>query len=319
MQIFLQIILLALGFAMLVKGADWLVQSASAIAERAGISKLIIGLTIVAMGTSAPEAAISISASVKGSAPIAVGNVVGSNILNVLLILGLTAIITPLQVHETTIRYEIPFVFFVTVIFVLLGLSDHEIGRIDGIILWVLFIAYFCYLYYTSTRHRKRKKDARDDAPQEEKKPTPVRILILFFVLGLAMIIIGSNISVDAATKIAEIFGVSQRVIGLTIVAIGTSLPELVTSVTAAVKKEADIAVGNIVGSNIFNVLFVIGTASIITPVAYEQKFFFDSIAAVLSIVLLWLCVFMFKKRTLQRWGGIVMVACYAFYFGYIL
>ncbi len=327
MQIFLQIFLLILGFAMLVKGADWLVASASAMAGRLGISKLVIGLTIVAMGTSAPEAAISISASVKGSAPIAIGNILGSNILNVLLILGVTAVITPLAVHETTVKYEIPFVFFVTVIFALLGLSDNEIGRFDGMILWVLFIAYFCYLYFTSQKHRKHSHHAGAGKPAQEPPAEGGKSyetmaawkLILIFLIGLALIIFGSNLSVDAATKLAEMFGISKRVIGLTIVAIGTSLPELVTSVTAAVRKEADIAVGNIVGSNIFNILFVIGTASIITPVAYESKFLFDSIVAVAAIILMWLCVFLVKRRTLERWGGIIMFAAYAFYFGFLL
>ena len=322
MQILLQIVLLIVGFALLVKGADWLVTGASGIAERAGISKLVIGLTIVAMGTSAPEAAISISASVKGSAAIAVGNVLGSNIMNVLLILGLTAVITPLAVHVSTIKYEIPFVFFVTVIFALIGLRDKAVGRVDGIILLVLFIAYLCYLYYMSKNqkaHRHKKKDEPDQEAEEEKKARPLWMLLLFFVIGVACVIIGSNVTVNAATALARILKISERIIGLTIVAFGTSLPELVTSVTAARQKEADIAVGNIVGSNIFNILFVIGTAAVITPVAYEAKFTIDSIVAILSSVLLWICVVFHKRRTLQRWGGIVMLFCYALYFGYLI
>ncbi len=318
MQIFLQILILIAGFALLVKGADWLVDGAAGIAERAGMSKLVIGLTIVAMGTSAPEAAISISAAVKGSADIAVGNVLGSNILNVLMILGLTAVITPLAVHKTTVKYEIPFVFFITVIFALVGLRDKVLGRVDGAVLWVLFIAYLFYLYYMSKKQRPHKKH-KQDVPEEEPVRQPLWKLILLFLVGLGLIIFGSNIAVDAATTIAEILGVSQRIIGLTIVALGTSLPELVTSVTAARKKEADIAVGNIVGSNIFNLLFVIGTAALITPVPYEAKFVFDSVVAILSIVLLWGCVFLPKRRTLQRWGGIIMLVCYALYFGFLL
>ena len=322
MQILLQIVLLIVGFALLVKGADWLVTGASGIAERAGISKLVIGLTIVAMGTSAPEAAISISAAVKNSAAIAVGNVIGSNIMNVLLILGLTAVITPLAVHDSTIKYEIPFVFFVTVIFALIGLRDKAVGRVDGIILLVLFIAYLCYLYYMSKNqkaHRHKKKDEPDQEAEEEKKARPLWMLLLFFVIGVACVIIGSNVTVNAATALARILKISERIIGLTIVAFGTSLPELVTSVTAARRKEADIAVGNIVGSNIFNILFVIGTAAVITPVAYEAKFTIDSIVAILSSVLLWICVVFHKRRTLQRWGGIVMLFCYALYFGYLI
>ena len=321
MQITVQILLLILGFALLVKGADWLVKGASGIAEKAGVSKLVIGLTIVAMGTSAPEAAISISASVKGSAGIAVGNVLGSNILNILVILGLTAVIVPLSVHESTIKYEIPFVFFITIIFALLGLTDNEIGRADGAILWVLFIAYLSYLYYMSSRQRARrhKKEQQEAAAQEEKQIHPLWLLLVLFVVGVAMVIIGSNVVVNAATAIARMAGISERVIGLTIVALGTSLPELVTSLTAARKKEADIAVGNIVGSNIFNLLFVIGTAALISPVAYEAKFTVDSIVAIACALLLWVCVVFHKRRVLQRWGGVIMLVGYALYFGLLL
>ena len=303
---------------MLVFGANWLVDGASGIASRAGISKLVIGLTIVAMGTSAPEAAISISAAVKGTSAIAVGNILGSNILNSLLILGLASVIMPLKVHESTVKYEIPFVFFATILFVILGLSDNEIGRGDGLVLWVLFIAYLCYLFYMSkySKDSHKKKEKEKEEPKPEK---PVWKLILLFVVGVALVVLGSNFTVDAATNIARIIGISERVIGLTIVALGTSLPELVTSVMAATKHEADIAVGNIVGSNIFNLLFVIGTAALITPVAYEQKFLFDSIVAILSVALLWFCVVFYKKRTLQRWEGIVMLMAYALYFGFLI
>ena len=235
-----------------------------------------------------------------------------------LVILGLTAVITPLAVHKTTVKYEIPFVFFITVIFALIGLRDKVLGRVDGAVLWVLFIAYLFYLYYMSKKQRPHKKH-KQDVPEEEPVRQPLWKLILLFLVGLGLIIFGSNIAVDAATTIAEILSVSQRIIGLTIVALGTSLPELVTSVTAARKKEADIAVGNIVGSNIFNLLFVIGTAALITPVPYEAKFVFDSVVAVLSIVLLWVCVFLPKRRMLQRWGGIIMLVCYALYFGFLL
>ena len=321
MQILLQLLLLIAGFIFLVKGADWLVEGAAGIAEKAGISKLVIGLTIVAMGTSAPEAAVSISASVKNSADIAVGNVLGSNIMNILVILGLTAVITPLAVQASTVKYEIPFVFFISVIFALIGLLDGQIGRLDGVILWVLFIAYLTYLYFMSKADRANRYlgEEHEEDEEEEEKPRPVWQLAVLFLVGLALIVFGSNLAVDAATAIAKLIGVSERFIGLTIVALGTSLPELVTSVTAARRDEADIAVGNIVGSNIFNLLFVIGTAALIAPVAYESKFIFDSVVAVLSVVILWICVFFFKRRTLQRWGGIVMLVCYALYFGYIL
>lgn len=313
MDIFIQILLLVLGFVMLIKGADWFVDGAAGIAARFGIPSLVIGLTIVAMGTSAPEAAISISAAFKNSADIAVGNVIGSNILNVLIILGLTAIITPLAVQKSTIRYEIPFVILITVVFGLLGLFDNVIGLLDGIILWVLFIAYLAYLFIMA---KKGKDQQEDDIEIPGKKKMPR--LIIFGIIGIVLVIFGSNITVDAATNIARTFGMSERFIGLTIVALGTSLPELVTSVTAAIKKNADIAIGNIVGSNIFNILFVIGTSAIITPVAYQAQFLVDTIVCVAAVALLLVCLFN-KDKKLKRWAGILMLLCYAGYFTYIM
>lgn len=313
MEIFIQILLLILGFAMLIKGADWFVDGAAGIAKRFGIPSLIIGLTIVAMGTSAPEAAISISAAFKGSADIAVGNVVGSNIMNVLIILGLTAIITPLAVQKSTIKYEIPFMILITVVFGLLGLFDNVIGFLDGIILWALFIAYLAYLFIMAKKGKGEEED-NVDIPEKTKMPR----LIIFGLIGVVLVIFGSNITVDAATNIARTFGMSERFIGLTIVALGTSLPELVTSITAGIKKNADIAIGNIVGSNIFNILFVIGTSALITPVAYQPQFLFDTVVCVATAVLLLLCL-LNKDKKLKRWAGILMLLCYAGYFTYII
>lgn len=311
-----QIVLLIIGFVMLIKGADWFVDGAAGIADKLHIPQLIIGLTIVAMGTSAPEAAISISASVQGSADIAVGNVLGSNILNVLIILGITSIITPLAVQKSTVKYEIPFVIIISVIFGLIGLFDNSIGFIDGILLWVLFIAYIAYLFIM-TKKGKIQSDESDDE-DNDKKPKKVWQLILFGIIGIALVVLGSNITVNAATEIATMFGMSERFIGLTIVALGTSLPELVTSITAALKKNADIAIGNIVGSNIFNILFVIGTSALITPVAYQSQFLIDSIFCVATAMLLLLLV-LNKDKKLKRWGGIIMLICYAGYFVYLI
>lgn len=311
-----QIVLLIIGFVMLIKGADWFVDGAAGIADKLHIPQLIIGLTIVAMGTSAPEAAISISASVQGSADIAVGNVLGSNILNVLIILGITSIITPLAVQKSTVKYEIPFVIIISVIFGLIGLFDNSIGFIDGILLWVLFIAYIAYLFIM-TKKGKIQADESDDE-DNDKKPKKVWQLILFGIIGIALVVLGSNITVNAATEIATMFGMSERFIGLTIVALGTSLPELVTSITAALKKNADIAIGNIVGSNIFNILFVIGTSALITPVAYQSQFLIDSIFCVATAMLLLLLV-LNKDKKLKRWGGIIMLICYAGYFIYLI
>ena len=311
MEIVLQIFLLILGFTMLIKGADWFVDGASAVADRLGIPQLIIGLTIVAMGTSAPEAAISISAAIKESADIAVGNVLGSNILNVLVILGLTAIITPLAVQKSTIKYEIPFMILITVVFGILGLVDNTVGLLDGIILWALFIAYLAYLFIMA-----KKGMAEQEEDNKPKGSLPK--LIIFGIIGVALIICGSNVTVDAASALARMFGMSERFIGLTIVALGTSLPELVTSVTAAIKKNADIAVGNIVGSNVFNILFVIGTSALITPVAYQPQFFVDSIICVATAVLLLICL-LNKEKKLKRWGGVLLLVCYAGYFVYLI
>lgn len=313
MEIIIQVLLLVVGFTMLIKGADWFVEGASKIADKLGIPQLIIGLTIVAMGTSAPEAAISISASLKGSADIAVGNVVGSNIMNVLVILGITSLIIPLAVQKSTIKYEIPFVLIISVIFAAIGLTDNVVGRGDGLILWGLFIIYLSYLFRMA-----KKGQASIEEGEEAKENESILKMIALILVGCVLIVVGSNISVDAATRLAEIFGMSERLIGLTIVALGTSLPELVTSVTAGLKGKADIAVGNIVGSNIFNILFVIGTSALITPVAYQANFLVDSIVCIATVALLLVCV-LNKDNKLKRWGGIVMLLCYGAYFVYLI
>ena len=309
MEILLQVLLLVVGFVMLMKGADWFVEGASQIADRLGIPQLVIGLTIVAMGTSLPEAAVSISAATQGSAEITIGNVVGSNIMNVLVILGLTAVVCVIPVQKSTVRYEIPFMILITAVLAGLGLADNQVSRPEGLILWAFMILYLFYLL----------RMAKNGTGGEEAggKKRPVWLLILMVLVGAAMIVFGSDITVDAATAIAKFFGMSERFIGLTIVAFGTSLPELVTSVTAALKGKTDIAVGNIVGSNIFNILFVVGTTALITPVAYNSAFLVDSIIAVAAALFLFLCVSRNKK--LGRLGGILMLAAYAGYFVYLI
>lgn len=310
MEILFQVLLLAVGFVMLIKGADWFVDGSSGIATKFGIPQLVIGLTIVAMGTSAPEAAVSISAAFSGNADITIGNIVGSNILNILIILGLSSVIVPIAVAPSTIRVETPFMIAITVVMLLLGL-DGVISLIDGIIFLVLFAAYLAYLFWMA------KKDKNKESEDEATKNISVVKAIIFAVIGLVLIVFGSNVTVDAATKIAQAVGVSERFIGLTIVALGTSLPELFTSVTAARKGNADIAIGNIVGSNIFNILFVVGISAIIIPVPFDPKFIFDSIIAIAAGVLLLLCCLWTKK--LKRWAGITMLLGYAAYFVVIL
>ncbi len=311
MDILIQIVLLVIGFAMLMKGADWFVEGASAVADRLGIPLIVIGLTIAAMGTSLPEAAVSISAATKGSAGITIGNVVGSNIMNVLVILGLTGVIRKVSVQKNTIRYEIPFTIVITALLAGLGLMDQKINRLEGVILWAFMILYLAYLYWL-TKHGV----PLEDMPEVDKSE-PVWKMILMIVVGIVMIVWGSDISVDAATALAKMFGMSERLIGLTIVAFGTSLPELVTSVTAAIKGKADIAVGNIVGSNIFNILFVVGTTALITPVTYSMDFLVDSLVAIGTMILLLVCVA--RKKELGRPAGIVMLLAYAGYFVYLI
>ncbi len=307
MEVILQLFILIFGFLLLVKGADFFVDGSSKIAKKFGISELIIGLTIVAMGTSAPETAVSIAAALKGTADISIGNVVGSNILNILIILGISATIRTIKVGKTTIKYEIPFMIAISALLLLLGL-DGTIDFKDGIILWLLFIAYLTYLIIM----------AKKDKQKEEKKSKVILWQVILATLGgLALIIVGSDISVDAASKIARYAGLSERFIGLTIVALGTSLPELITSVTAAFKGNNDIAIGNIVGSNIFNILFVIGTSSLILPITFASTFKIDSLVMIGAALLLFICSL--RKQKLDRFSGILMLLSYALYFILVL
>lgn len=309
MEILFQFLLLVLGFVMLVKGADWFVDGAAGIADKFGIPQLVIGLTIVAMGTSAPEAAVSITAALKGNAAITIGNVVGSNILNVLIILGITAVIITVAVAKSTVRYEIPYMIFITLLLMGFGYTGGNISFVEGIILWIAFIAYLTYLFIMA-------KNNKEEAEEESKKK-PVWLLIVLVVIGLVLVVWGSDVTVDAATSIAKAAGLSERFIGLTIVALGTSLPELFTSVSAAIKGKADIAIGNIVGSNVFNILFVVGTTALITPVVFVSSFIIDTLVAAAAGILLWICVW--KNQKLKRAGGIVMLLGYAAYFVYLI
>ena len=268
MEVMMQLGLLAVGFVLLVKGADWFVEGASKVAEKFGIPQLVIGLTIVAMGTSLPEAAVSVSAALKGSAEITIGNIVGSNILNVLLILGLTAVVRPVAVQKSTVRYEIPFVILVSALLMGIGYTDQVVGRVDGILLWALMI---CYLIYLLVMSKKGVPLPEEDMPEKDK-PMPVWKMLMLIVLGGVMIVAGSK---------------------------------------------ADIAVGNIVGSNIFNILFVVGTSALITPVAYAQTFLVDSIVCIAAVILLWLCVC--KNKRLGRVGGFIMLLGYGGYFIYLM
>lgn len=308
MELVLQLVLLTVGFFMLVKGADVFVDGAAGIADKFGIPQLVIGLTIVAMGTSAPEAAVSITAALKGNADITIGNIVGSNILNVLIILGITAVIVAVSVQKSTVQYEIPFMLVITVLLAFFGYTNGHITFSEGVILWIAFLIYLTYLFIMAKNNKEES---------EEIQKRPVWMLILFVIAGLILVVWGSDVTVDAATEIAKAAGLSQRFIGLTIVALGTSLPELVTSVSAARKGKADIAIGNIVGSNIFNILFVIGTTALITPVVFQAGFLIDCLISLAAGILLWLCVF--RDRKLGRVGGVLMLLAYVAYFVYLV
>ena len=301
-----QIIILLVGFIFLVKGADWFVEGAANIARKLGIPQLIIGLTIVAMGTSMPEAAVSITAALQQNAGITIGNVVGSNILNIFIILGITSLITNVKIHKSTIHYEIPFMIFITIMLIIFGITDMKITFIEGIFLWILFLAYLVYLFIM----------AKNGENQDEEKNVPIWKCLGFILIGGIFVIKGSDFAVSGASAIARYFGMSERFIGLTIVAFGTSLPELVTSVTAAKRGNAGIAIGNIVGSNIFNILFVIGTTSLICNVPFESKFLVDTIIAIIAGLILWFGTM--KHQELRKPCGIVMLLCYMFYFIYL-
>ena len=307
MTLIFEMLLLALGFFLLVKGADWFVDGASGIAAKLHIPQLVIGLTIVAMGTSAPEAAVSISAALKGSADITIGNIVGSNILNILIILGLASALIPIAVAKSTLRVDIPFMLLITGLLLVLG-WDGTVSLMDGIILVVLFMAYLGYMLYMALKGNPEEEPAKD---------LKLWQALLYTGGGLALIVLGADVTVDAATTLAKLFGMSERFIGLTIVALGTSLPELFTSVTAARKGNADIAIGNIVGSNIFNILFVVGLSALIVPVPFASTFRIDTIVAVAAGVAL--LIFAVWKKKLIRWHGLVMLAGYAAYFLYLL
>lgn len=313
MAIVIQIGLLILGFALLVYGADFFVDGASRVADRLKIPQIVIGLTIVAFGTSAPEAAVSITAGLKGSADIAVSNVVGSNIMNIFIILGLSCLITPLMVQKTTAKIDIPIVILSSAAVPVLGMLGGSIGLVDGLILWAGMIGFLIYLI------RIALKDKPQEEENQDEKKANIFFLIFKIILGGAAIVLGSTIAVDAASALATMAGWGERLIGLTIVAFGTSLPELVTSVVAATKKKADIAVGNIVGSNIFNVLFVLGTTALVTPggVPFQSAFLIDCAVAVIAAVLLF--IFVIKDFKLKRFGGIVMLLVYAVYFVYLI
>lgn len=310
---------LVVGFALLVKGADWFVDGSSNIAKLLRVPPILIGLTIVALGTSSPEATVSIIAALEGTADVSIGNVIGSNIFNITLTVGLAAFIFPLQVQNETIKKEIPFTLLASVALLVLmsdiflqGLSSNMITRSDGVIL-LLFLTIF--MYYIIEVGLKSRKESREEEISNEDISWGKNGIIT--IIGLAGIIGGGQLVVTNATEIAYSLGMSETLVGLTIVAIGTSLPELVTSISAALKKESEIALGNIVGSNIFNILFVLGASSVITPLAINEKIFTDIwLMIILTILLL---IFSRTKYRIGRKEGLILALFYIAYMVFII
>ncbi len=307
----LDIGILIAGFLVLIKGADWLVGGASALARKHNVSDLAIGLTVVAFGTSAPELVVNVFAALQDHQAIAFGNVVGSNNFNLFIILGIAGIITPLAVHSTTVFREIPLSFIAILLMFLLAndffLSDsHVLSRVDGLILLTMFVLFLFYV----------KNQLKVDIPEPEephKQYTTLKIWGLI-IIGLAGLIAGGRLVVDSALRIATEFGISEKIIGLTIVAAGTSLPELATSVVAALKKNNDIAVGNIVGSNIFNIFLILGVSSVIRPLQYDHTFNADISFLALGTVALFVMMFSGGRKKLDRWEAAILLAAYVFY-----
>ncbi|MBH1971674.1 calcium/sodium antiporter [Moraxellaceae bacterium AER2_44_116] len=309
------LLLLLAGLVLLTFGADVLVKGASSLAGSLGISPLIIGLTVVAFGTSAPEMSVSVSSAFKGAADIAVGNVVGSNICNVLLILGLSAIAASLVVQKQLVRFDIPIMIYGSLIVLLMGI-DGVISRIDGLLLFLGIIAYTIFLIKEARREGVATVDGVDDI----SPPQPLWKNIISIVVGLVMLVLGSQWLVEGAVEIAKYFGLSELVIGLTIVAVGTSLPELATSVLASLKGERDIAVGNILGSNIFNIGAVLGLSGLIAPngLPVAQSSLIIDIPVMILVALACLPVFL-ANYTVTRFDGVAFLVCYVVYVLYVV
>ena len=316
---YLTVILFLLGFAMLIKGADLLVNGASAIARRYHVSDLVIGLTVVAFGTSTPELFVNIAASLEGSPEIAIGNILGSNIANILLILGVSAIIRPLIVTKGTVWKEIPFSLLAAVVVALMA-NDRLISnqtasgltRADGGVLLCFFIVFLYYSYGIAAEIEGMEKPVKDEPPALPRAA-------LYVLSGLAGLAIGGKWIVDGAIWVAGWLGMSQSLIGLTIVAVGTSLPELATSAMAAYRGNAEIAVGNVVGSNIFNIFFILGVSSVIKPLPFQPASNIDIILVVSASLLLFAFMFSGKRRSLDRWEGIIFLCLYTAYIGYLI
>ena len=320
-------ILLVIGFVLLIKGADIFVSGASNISKRLGIPSVIVGLTIVSLGTSAPELAVSAISAIKGNNEIAVGNVLGSNLFNTLVVLGVTTIIMTLTIKKSEVKrdYTINILATTVLLFLtfttILGGRDNYISRLDGIVLLIGCISYITYLVLSVKGGKVSSENIQEELAVESVSEISIFKSIIKLIIGIAGIVIGGQVVVDSATNIATSLGMSEKLVGLTIVAIGTSLPELVTSVVAALKGEKDIALGNILGSNIFNILLIIGLSSAISPIAVSNNLLFDFIFLIIVTLIIGIMIF-FNKKEEKKFGkkeGIILVAFYVFYMAYII
>ena len=294
---------------MVVFGADWLVDGASGIARKAGISEFVIGLTIVGFGTSCPELVVSLTGAFKGLADVSIGNVVGSNIYNTLLILGVTSMIAPMAITRNNKMRDIPLVFGVTLLFILFGLYNKDISRLEGIIFLIVFAAYIWYCF---------KFTPREEDSETKEKQLKLWQAIGLVLLGLAGLIIGGRLFVDNATLIAEEIGVSDKFIAITVLALGTSLPELATCVVAAAKHKGQLALGNILGSNIFNILLIIGASAVVTPLSFASMNYVDLGVLLLSTILLFTSCYVAKRDEIDRVDATIMLLAQAGYMAWL-
>lgn len=308
----LWVLLIIVGMVLLIKGADWFVEGASSIAKAMKIPSLVIGLTLVSIGTSMPEFSVSLTSSIKGLNDMSFGNIIGSNIFNTLIVIGVSAILTPLVVSKQMKKYDLPILMGIYLLLMLFSFvtSPLVINLWESIIIFSLTIAYTAFLIIRSKKEMKEEKE-------ELKKQRKWYINLLLVAIGLAGIIFGGNIVVDNASKFAYAIGMSELLVGLTIVAVGTSLPELVTSVVAAKKGENDIAIGNAIGSSIFNVILILGFCSIIQPATVAWSSLFDVIVMLISVIMLF--IFSFKTLKVNRWQGITMACMYVVYLVFII
>lgn len=306
-------VLLVAGLGLLVMGAEWLVRGASAIARRMGVSSLVVGLTVVAFGTSMPELTVSVYSALTGSPDIALGNVIGSNTANILLILGISALIVPLAVKSSTVRWEIPLALVAAALATVFGLDaliDHApagvISRSDGVALLAFFVVFMFYI--------AALVKADPPPPETETETLSPLWATTLVVVGIGALVLGGKLLVDSATALARAAGISEAIIGLTIVAVGTSLPELATSVVAALRSEIDIAVGNVVGSNIFNIFWILGVTALITPLSVSPDFARDALVMTLATLGLFAALFVGTRHQLDRWQGALFLIAYAAY-----